>query len=251
VSAGERRVAWGADGTVVLAVGAHPDDVETFCGGTLVLLARRGVPVHVATLTAGEAGGARDPEGLRDVRLREAAKAAQVAGAASFHWLGERDMHARAELEQRVRLIDHIRRVGANLVLGHPPGDYHPDHRAAHTLVLEARLAAGVPNVGSGDPLPGGTPDLAYWDNELAIESNPHVWIDVTDAIDTRRDMLRCHESQQVMARGTRLDEVSEALTRLRGQQRGVPFAEGFRHCGVWPHPDGGIRRLVAILEGV
>jgi N-acetylglucosamine malate deacetylase 1 len=238
--------------TIVLAVGAHPDDLEATCAGTLALLARRGATVHMAVVTAGECGSYDlDAEGAAEVRLREAARAAEIAGAASFHHLGMRDQGGVASLERRRELVDLIRRLGANLLIGHADGDYHPDHRAAHWLLTDARMAAAVPNFGEEPPLPA-TPDLVYMDNAWMLGFEPHLWVDIGETMDVRRAALAAHESQVELMRrmyGEDLLAGADLQAQARGGQRGCAYAEVFRGCGTWPAPDGGIRRLVRLLE--
>jgi LmbE family N-acetylglucosaminyl deacetylase len=236
-------------GTVVLAVGAHPDDVDAFCGGTLALLVDRGVPVHVAIATGGE-GGVRGASGesAREIRLEEARRAGEVLGAASVEWLGMHDQEAVASVEARARLADHIRRIGANLLVTHPPGDYHADHRAVHELVLAMRIAACAENVGSEPPVRS-APDLAYMDTAAGLGFEPHVWIDVTSTWDRKAAMLAAHESQASLGGNSKLLPLIESLALLRGSQRGCRYAEAFRGCGTWPTPDGGVRRLALLIE--
>jgi LmbE family N-acetylglucosaminyl deacetylase len=233
----------------VLAVGAHPDDVDAFCGGTLALLAGGGIPVHVAVATGGEGGipGAEAAE-ARELRLAEGRRAAEILGAATFEWLGMEDQAAVASLEARARLADHIRRIGANLLVTHPPGDYHADHRAVAELVHAMRIGACAANVGNERPLRS-APDLAYMDAAQGLVFEPHVWIDVSSVWETKMAMLRAHESQATLGGETELAPLIESLGRLRGDQRGCRYAEAFRGCGSWPTPDGGIRRLVLLAE--
>jgi LmbE family N-acetylglucosaminyl deacetylase len=238
-------------GTVVLAVGAHPDDLEELCGGTLAALALAGATVHMATTTAGESGSYELPaEEIRTIRLGEAASAAAVAGA-MYHHLGMRDQGVDVTIDERRRLSDLIRRLGVNLLITHPPVDYHVDHRRTSELVTDARMAAPVPNFGDEPPLRF-TPDLVYMDATMGAPFEPHVWIDVTATRDVRRRMLAEHVSQVELMQamyGQDIAEISESLSRLRGQQRGCDYAEAFCGCRTWPAPDGGIRRLVRILD--
>ena len=235
--------------TVVLAVGAHPDDVDAFCGGTLALLVAQGVTVHVAVATGGEGGipGAA-PADARATRLAEGRRAAEILGASSFEWLGMHDQAAVASLEARSRLADHIRRVGANLLITHPAGDYHADHRAVHELVTAMRIGACAANVGSEPPLRS-APDLVYMDAAQGLGFEPEVWIDVTQTIETKWEMLRAHASQETLGGETALFPLIESLARFRGDQRGCRYAEAFRGCGTWPTPDGGLRRLVRLVD--
>ena len=235
--------------TVVLAVGAHPDDVEAFCGGALALLAGRGVAVHSAVVTGGEGGVPGEPAGrARELRLAEARRAGDLLGVASVEWLGMNDQEAVASLEARARLADHVRRLGANLLLTHPPGDYHADHRAVSELVLAMRIAACAESVGSEPPLRS-APDLAYVDTAQGLGFAPHVWIDVTSTWERKLAALRAHESQATLGGETELLPLIESLGRLRGDQRGCRYAEAYAGCGTWPTPDGGIRKLVRLLE--
>jgi LmbE family N-acetylglucosaminyl deacetylase len=241
----------GYTGTVVLAVGAHPDDLEELGGGTLAALAAAGATVHMATTTGGE-GGAFDCDGasIRAVRLAEAAEAAAICGA-SFTHLGMPDQGAVDDIEARRAMTNLVRRLGVDLLITHGAGDYHPDHRRTHQLVTDVRSAAAVPNFADEPPL-ARTPDLVYMDTVMGVGFEPHVWIDIGATIETRRRMLAAHRSQVELMRqmyGQDLLAMADALTRLRGQQRGCEFAEGFRGCGTWPAPDGGIRRLVHILD--
>jgi hypothetical protein len=61
--------------------------------------------------------------------------------------------------------------------------------------------------------------------------------------------MLAAHESQQTFLHGQKLQDLADRLARFRGLQRGCDYAEAFRGCGMWPYPDGGIRRLVKLLD--
>ena len=237
---------------VVLAIGAHPADIEGTCSGTLAALVARGVEVHIAVLTDGWCGSYELPgEEISRIRLAEAARAAAIVGAASFHHLGMRDGHSDVTVAARVALVDLIRRLGADVLLAHPPNDYHVDHRNASEIAFQARCSAAVPNLGSEPPLPA-TPHLAYFDTEQGVGFEPQVWIDITGSIEVRRTAIGAHESQvRLMADmyGDDIGAMLDRLARFRGGQRGVRFAEAFRGCGTYPEPDGAIRFLVRTLE--
>jgi LmbE family N-acetylglucosaminyl deacetylase len=241
------------DGDVVLALGAHPDDLECTCAGTLAALVRRGVEVHMAVATDGWCGSyeLNGPE-IAAVRLEEARRAAEIAGAASFHHLGMHDQGTEVTIERRREFVDLIRRLRATVLLGHAPNDYHVDHRNAGELVFQARCAATVPNFGEEPPLPH-PPHAALIDNEQGIGFEPQVWIDIGETMDVKRRMLETHASQVDLMRrmyGEDLVEMVERLARMRGGQRGCEFAEAFRGCGTYPEPDGALRFLVRTLEG-
>jgi len=237
----------------VLAVGAHPDDLECTCAGTLAALVRRGVEVHYAVATDGQCGSYEltGPE-IAAVRLEEARRAAEIVGAASFIHLGMHDQGTETSIERRRELVDVIRRLKVTVLLGHAPNDYHVDHRNSSELLFAARCAAGVPNFADEPPLPK-MPHLAFVDNEQGLDFEPHLWVDIGETVDVKRRMLAAHESQVGLMRqmyGEDLLEMVERLARYRGGQRGCRFAEAFRHCGTYPEPDGALRFLVRTLEG-
>ncbi len=236
---------------VVLAIGAHPDDLEGTCCGTLAALARRGVEVHMATVTDGWCGSFHVPgEQIAEIRLEEARRAAEIAGA-TFHHLGMHDQGSEVTIERRRQLVDLMRRLNVSVLMAHASGDYHVDHRNAHELAFQARGAGPVPNFGSQPPLRR-MPDLVFFDNEQGLGFDPHIWLDVTETIDLRRKMIRAHTSQLQLMRETYnedLVEMTDRLARFRGGQRGCEYAEAFRGCGTYPNPDGGLRFLVKTLE--
>lgn len=130
----------------VLAIGAHPDDVEIGCGGTVALLVERGRRVGILHLTRGEAG----TRGNEQERRREAVRAAEALG---VHWMdfldcGDGDLSAGTE-EQNA-LIAVLRELRPELVLGPTPHDRHPDHTRAHRLVEESCYYAGLARRGVG-----------------------------------------------------------------------------------------------------
>jgi LmbE family N-acetylglucosaminyl deacetylase len=237
---------------VVFALGAHPDDIECTCAGTLAALARRGVEVHIAVATDGWCGS-YDLEGpeIATVRLEEARRAAEIAGAASFHHLGMHDQGTEVTIERRRELVNLIRRLEATVLLGHAPNDYHVDHRNSSELMFQARCAATVPNFADEPPLER-PPVAAFVDNEQGVGFEPEIWIDVGETMDVKRRMLAAHESQVGLMRqmyGEDLVDMVERLARFRGGQRGCEYAEGFRGCATYPEPDGALRFLVRTLE--
>ncbi len=124
----------------VLAVGAHPDDVELACGGTLAKLQALGHRFGIVHLTAGEMG----TRGSVTERRQEAERAAHTLGASTLDILdcGDGDLrHGRPEQDALIALL---RRYRPDVVLGPTPSDRHPDHVRAHTLVREACFYSGL-----------------------------------------------------------------------------------------------------------
>ena len=132
----------------VLAIGAHPDDVELGCGGTIALLARAGRRVGILNLTRGEAG----TRGTEETRRMEAAEAAEILGASVLEILDCGDGCLRTGEAEEDALIAVLRRYRPKLILGPTPADRHPDHGRAHRLVESACFYAGLARRGEGEP---------------------------------------------------------------------------------------------------
>lgn len=178
----------------VLAIGAHPDDVELGCGGTLALLARAGRRVGIVHLTRGESG----TRGTEETRRAEAEAAAEVLGAASLDFLDCGDGRLRHGEAEEDALIALLRRHRPDLVLGPTPSDRHPDHGRAHRLVADACFYAGLAGrklEGDAAGLPPHRPAsmLAYMQHDPFDVS---LVVDVTPVWEIKQRALDCYESQ-------------------------------------------------------
>ena len=143
-----------------LAVGAHADDIEFGCGGTLAKWATGGAEVHLCVLTDGSKGSwdpATDLAELVATRRREQEAAADTLGAQAVHFLDLVDGELVNGLAERAALSDVIREVRPDVMLGHDPWKHyrlHPDHRVAGFLTIDAIVAARDPHFfpGRGEP---------------------------------------------------------------------------------------------------
>ena len=125
----------------ILAVHAHPDDIEILCGGTLALLARQGHVVTIVTATAGEGGSAEyDPSETGRIRRGEAAASAAHIGAI-YRCLGFPDLGVFNDDPSRRTVTELLRSVRPDIVITGSPVDYHPDHEAISQLVRDACYA--------------------------------------------------------------------------------------------------------------
>ena len=217
----------------VLAVGAHPDDIEFACGGTVAKWAAAGADVHLLILTDGSKGtwdpGA-DPAELRRTRETEARAAARILGAADVHFLGVVDGELDSGLPYRGRVCEVIRTVRPDVVLGHDPWKryrIHPDHRHAGWLTVEAIFAARDPHFFS-DQGPGPhRPDALLLFEAEAID---HVE-DIDATVHTKVDALLAHTSQWRSTRGIEPDDHDGAAAF---RARRVDIASGLaRDLGV------------------
>ena len=214
----------------VLAFGAHPDDLELGCGGTLAALARRGYRVGVCDLTRGEAGTRGTPE----TRAEEARRAAALLGAAFRVTLDLGDGGLRTDRAAELEVIGVVRRARPRLVLGPWESDRHPDHVRASRLVTEAAWYAGLTALGTDEAAHRPQQVVYYLSSLLAV---PTFLVDVTATFETKLEALRAYRSQfhAPEAKGPETyvstagfwDGIT-ARARVFGRMIGTPYAEGF-----------------------
>jgi bacillithiol biosynthesis deacetylase BshB1 len=177
-----------SDTVDVLAIGAHPDDVELGCGATLAQLARSGRRVGILHLTTGEAGTRGDAV----TRRREAERAAEILGAMALDFMDCGDGAFRSGLAEEDELVLHLRRRRPELVLAPTPADRHPDHGRAHRLVVDACFYAGLAKRGSGEPhRPAAL--YAYMQHDPFA---PAFVVDASAGWETKMHALDAYESQ-------------------------------------------------------
>lgn len=240
----------------VLAVGAHPDDVEILCAGTLFLLKHLGLEIHVAALSRGDCGSKEfGAEELAALRRREAEQAAQRLGA-EFHGLGFSDFQIFHNDDALRRVTTLIREVDPFLVITHPPQDYMIDHDMTSLLVRSACFTAPMPNYDTSRQTPAGVssglPALIYMHplggtDHFGNVVQPHFYVDISDVLDDKAEMLACHASQRNWLRAQHgMDEyvesmrrssleLGEAASRIAGRQ--IRAAEAFRQHRGHPYP--------------
>lgn len=233
--------------TRILALHAHPDDVETLAAGTLALLASQGCQVRIATATAGE-GGATETSAEETARIRrsEAASAAAVIGA-EYVCAGLADLAVFNDDASRRRITELVRQARPDIVITASPVDYHPDHEAISVLARDACFASSVPNYVTGEAaaLPA-IPHLYFMDpiggrDRNGVRVRPDFGVDITGWIETKRRMLLSHESQVAwVARQHGVADFTASMVawgERRGRDFGVACAEGFRHYRHQPYP--------------
>lgn len=224
----------------ILAVGAHPDDLEICCAGTLAKFAKQGVKVSMAIATDGSGGHMIiPPKELGEIRHREAEKAAKLIGA-EFYWMDFTDGFLFEDIDSRLRFIEVIRKAKPDVILTHDPQDYHPDHRAVSRLMFDASFESGLKNLTTESPFHPGVQPLMYFDKITGAGFQPTDYVDITDTFEIKREMLACHESQIKWLRdhdNVDFIDMMVTLSKARGYQCGVEYAEAFRSETVWPRP--------------
>jgi bacillithiol biosynthesis deacetylase BshB1 len=179
----------------VLALAAHPDDVELCAGGTMCLLAEQGYRTGVVDLTRGELGTRGTPE----IRAQEAARAAEILGLAVRENLGLPDGDLRNTKENQRAVIRSVRRHRPHIVLLNAPDDRHPDHGDAARLCTDALFYAGLARVETDED--DGTPQAPWRPAHAlhymhAVPFEPTFVVDVSSVWDRRVAALRAFGSQ-------------------------------------------------------
>ena len=226
----------------VLAVGAHPDDLEILCAGTLARYKQAGHEVIMAHACNGDCGHfVIPPEELARQRAAEARAAAEILGAEvlTIPDMGVGDLRG-DDVKARMAMVDIIRMARPDVIITHGPEDYMPDHVAVSELVFFASFLATVPHWKTERDLPhhDKVAPIYYMDTLAGVGFTPEEYVDITDTIDIKIRMLECHESQMTWMREHDKIDMAEFVTsvaRFRGLQCGVRYAEGFRRLRVYP----------------
>jgi N-acetylglucosamine malate deacetylase 1 len=215
----------------LLAIAAHPDDVELTCGGTLIKMARRGYKTGVLDLTAGEMGTRGTPE----TRAKEAAKAAKLLGVSWRGTLGVPDSDVQPTRQHKLKLAGVIRELRPRTVILPYWEARHPDHYHASTLGYEGCFLAGLKAL----PIAGEAyrPFKILYAASFA-EVRPTFVVDITNEFERRRKAILAFGSQFRPVKGEvksnvflaidRLEAEMNQLARHYGQLIGVKYGEGF-----------------------
>lgn len=221
----------------VLAISCHPDDMEICCGGTLLRCVKRGDEVTVCHVANGNMGHVViGKEELGRMRIAEAKKAGDMAGFKTVTCdVGDLLVNS-ASKEQQDILVKIIRDADPDFIITHGPDDYMGDHVEVSHLVFKASFSATVPHYEPQLGNPTRVVPIFYMDNSALLNCEPTEYVDITDELDTKIEMLKCHESQLEWLSEHDDNDIIEAtkvFARFRGIQSGVKYAEGFRQCRI------------------
>jgi len=217
----------------VIAFGAHPDDVELGCGGTIIKLGAQGYKTGVVALTRGEMG----TRGSAKIRAREFAAAAEVMGVSMHKALDMPDGRVEPNWDNKVKVIREIRALQPRVVLAPYWVARHPDHEATSRIVREASFLAGLKRLDTGQEAHRPFKVLFY---QSRFEFTPSFIVDISSTHDQKIEAIRSYESQfdnpNKAAHGadetriSRPDFIPRIETRGRqyGTYIGVEFGEPF-----------------------
>ncbi|MEO9870797.1 bacillithiol biosynthesis deacetylase BshB1 [Ekhidna sp.] len=220
----------------ILAIVAHPDDVELSFGGTLLSHQKQGYKTGILDLTQGELGTRGTPE----IRAQEAAEASKILKLSVRKNLGLADGFFENNKENQLKVAQQIRRYQPKVVITNSIYDRHPDHTRGAQLVETACFIAGLKAVETeweGDIQEASRPERLYYSIQSTAHE-PDLLVDISDVIEERRDAINAFKSQFydpnseepetfISSRG--FMSMLESRTREWGQRIGVEYAEGFK----------------------
>ena len=215
----------------LLAIAAHPDDVELTCGGTLLKMAQLGYKTGILDLTAGEMGTRGSPK----TRAKEAVKAAQLLCVSWRDTLGAPDSDVHASREYKLRLAGVIRQLRPKTVILPYWEARHPDHYHASTLGYEGCFLAGLKQLSIGGE--AYRPFKILYSIAYA-DVRPTFVVDISDQYERRRKAILAFASQFRPKKNARPSKVHLAIDRLEGEMNqlarhygqmvGVQYGEPF-----------------------
>jgi LmbE family N-acetylglucosaminyl deacetylase len=193
----------------ILAIGAHPDDIEFGCGGALAKYVDKSHRLFLLIMTAGEQGG------KAAVRKAEQTVAANILGAEHVFWGKYEDTHIVVDKRIIENLENVISQVKPDFIFCHFPDDTHQDHRHLAQAVISA--TRNMRNV-------------LFYEGPTTREFNPCVYVDISASFPTKINALKAHHSQimKTNVKGLSIIEIAQASANFRGIKVGVKCAEGF-----------------------
>lgn len=223
----------------LIVVAAHPDDLETICGGTISQLAQRGVQIFSVNCTLGDIG-TNDNKFNRSLlaatRLEETKIAAQLLGIAQTFSLGRPDGELLPDLALRAEIARLYRLTQADTLLAFDPywtGQIHPDHRAAGQAALDAYMPSKMP-LYRPEQLHAAGSGLGCLARVFLFSTDrePDVFVDVTAVYPAKIAAALAHKSQ--FPKGEVNLEWMKERDKKPGETIGVTYAEQFKQISVW-----------------
>jgi LmbE family N-acetylglucosaminyl deacetylase len=225
----------------ILAIGAHPDDIELLCAGTLALYKEEGHKVYMAVATDGSVGSpTKSKSEIAAIRKREQEASCAILGAEMI-WMGFEDEWLFDDRPTRVRFLDAIREADPDVMFVHSPNDYLSDHRNAGQIAVDCRIPASIRLVETSLPQIKRVPHVFFMDNISGLGFDPEHYVDISSVVEIKQAMLEAHASQNAWIQdlyGEDISAIMKRVTGFRGLPLGVPHAEAFRSLRTYPLTD-------------
>lgn len=227
-----------------LAIAAHPDDIELFMSGTLLLLKQRGYEIHYWNLANGCCGTTQyDRETITRMRREEAMAAAELAGATYYESIAD-DLQIFYDQPSLAKVAAGVRQAKPEIVLTHSPNDYMEDHMNACRLAVTAAFTRGMPNFITDPEEPPYEGQVTVYHAQpfshldpLRRPVTPDYWVNVESVLERKVELLAQHRSQKDwLDESQGHDSYLETLRQLD--------AEGGRLSGRWKYAEGWRRHL-------
>jgi len=210
----------------ILVIGAHPDDAEIGCGGTIAHYKKRGKKIGILDLSNGEP----TPYGTVEKRMVEAKAASEMLQLDIRITLDMTNRYIENTIENRKLVAEVIRKYKPHILITHPSDDWHPDHIACHQIVNAAKFQAKLTRTKS--EFPEYDPKYVfYFDHSHLKDKNRKLdfLIDISDSIEDKINALKAYKSQFVdNKKHLRIFDYIRERAGYLGYQIGVKFAEGF-----------------------
>ena len=216
----------------ILAIGAHPDDVEFSVGGTLLRYKKEGHKIFIALTTSGNIGSSTHSSRGEIAEIREA----EMLEAAKYYDAEVRFLRNDDELlhntpESRLQVLDAIRWANPDVIFTHHPADRSPDHHTTAEIVSDIMLSIPAPLLPSKGAPCAKKPSVFFWEPTAGIGALPEVYVDISDVLEEKKAALSCHVSQNSWMAGymeRSLIDVVEIMGAFRGFQNDWMYAEAF-----------------------
>lgn len=194
-----------------LFIGAHPDDIEFSCGGTILRLVNEGHEVDMLIMS----GGGASLNGTEQDRRIEQERAFEFSGAKELRMLDFKDGEIKATAHSIKRISDILKAIEPDFVVTHYPEDSHQDHREVAAIVKSATRRQY---------------SLLYFDSFSSMNFRANLFVDITPHASGKKKLLRRHYSQIVKYQERGIDFIKKSLliNRLNGYECNAVFAEAF-----------------------
>ena len=219
----------------ILAISAHPDDIELSCSGTLIAHKSLGYTTGILDLTEGEMSTRGTPE----IRQKESVEASQIMGISIRENLGLSDANFDLSFENQARVIKVLRKYRPEIILANAPYDRHPDHVRASQLIEEAVFKSGLVKIETEDngesQLPWRPQKVYHYIQSVSLE--PDFICDISAHMEQKMAAIRVFKSQFFDPKSNEPDtyisnpdflKLIEARSREWGHRIGVSYGEGF-----------------------
>ena len=193
----------------ILAIGAHPDDIEFGCGGALIKYTQKGQRLFLLVMTGGGLGGSSA------LRTKEQKASGKIMGAKKIYWGGYEDTHLVVDVDLIGKIETVIAEVKPDFIFCNFPDDTHQDHRHLAQAIMSATRY--IRNV-------------LFFEGPTTQNFNPQVFVDISDTLDQKMKALKAHRSQVMKTNIEDLSivEVARSSANFRGIQGRVKYAEAF-----------------------